>query len=642
MRRIISIILTMLLALNTAWAVQKVVTDRNVTAEYPLASAEAIKARGIAVTHTGRIWLSSERQLPGDRRAVVISYADAAEGPWTDVAVIPGVEGGLLWIAPNGGLQIYYMQDGMIYSSACPNSTDAAPVWMPPATVGEGVVSGAPVFCPDRRLALPVQTADGPAIYISADLGMSWTPSGGPRDIPEAVKAYNNPHLYVTPAKELAMVCGSHGTAYSYVSKTNDRGQSWSASKRFSYNADKNFALTSLSPGNVLMVKNNRIDHRAYAYAKGLYAYLTIEDGTYWHGGLRLDAREDVLDPVVAVSKGVIYIAYTRNVRGENEIDLVVTSELEIAQAWGLLESDPKVKVVVMKAGASGEAFKKKLDAARNAGQKQDWAKKNIRVASYNIQWHGYVKKPTWEQRLVAVEKIFSDYDFDIVGMQEPDTMMANTIEKALGGKYKWVGVVRSSSKTSAGFIPLNPIFYKVDRLELLEQDIFWFGHAPDEVGYDSWGMRLCNYAKFRDKHTGKVFYMFNSHYDHRGHEAKEYSSVVLLNKIMEVASGYPVVLTGDFNTDEKTPGYQRLIESGIVDDAMLALPAGKRENWEYFSMSNYKPIETIRKNNLHIDHVFYTPSNSKVITWKLILDSCDGIFGSDHLPIVIDWKIAN
>jgi endonuclease/exonuclease/phosphatase family metal-dependent hydrolase len=135
---------------------------------------------------------------------------------------------------------------------------------------------------------------------------------------------------------------------------------------------------------------------------------------------------------------------------------------------------------------------------------------------------------------------------------------------------------------------------------------------------------------------------MFNSHYDHRGHEAKEYSSVVLLNKIMEVASGYPVVLTGDFNTDEKTPGYQRLIESGIVDDTMLALQAGKRENWEYFSMSNYKPIETVRKNHLHIDHVFYTPSNSKVITWKLILDSCDGIFGSDHLPIVIDWKIAN
>ena len=154
--------------------------------------------------------------------------------------------------------------------------------------------------------------------------------------------------------------------------------------------------------------------------------------------------------------------------------------------------------------------------------------------------------------------------------------------------------------------------------------------------------MRLCNYAKLHDKINDMDFYIFNSHFDHRGLEAKEYSSVVLLDKVMTLAGGLPVILTGDFNMDEKTPGYAKLIESGIVDDAMLALPAAKRINSQYFSMANYKPKEKISKSGLHIDHVFYTPANSKVLSWKLILDSYDGVYGSDHLPIMIDWKIAN
>ena len=220
--------------------------------------------------------------------------------------------------------------------------------------------------------------------------------------------------------------------------------------------------------------------------------------------------------------------------------------------------------------------------------------------------------------------------------------MMVNTLCKTLEGRYGWVGKVETNEQTSSGFIPLNPIFYKADRFEVLEQDIFWFAHAPGTIGYDSWGMRLCSYAKFRDKKNDMEFYVFNSHFDHRGQEAKEYSSVVLLNKVMELAKGLPVVLTGDFNMDEKTPGYAKLIESGIVDDSMLALPVAKRTNAQYYSMAHYRPKENITKNGLHIDHVFYTPANSKVLSWKLILDSFDGVYGSDHLPIVIDWKISN
>ena len=613
-------------------------------ADYKLEQANMIEAEGIAVTQNGRIWMSTHRLMPGGAEGLVISYSDDAGLTWKDARSVDGAEGGTLWIAPNGGLLVFYSLDGQIYTSACPNAADASPAWMPQVSVGEGAVTGTPVVCKDRRWAFSAQIeGTGPMIYKSATMGMSWEALDGPRDVPEYVKAHgNNPHLYICADGRLAMVCCSHGTSFNYVSISDDCGLTWGKSEQFAYNPDRNVALANLAPGNVLMVKNNRIDHRAYSYAKGLYAYLTPLDGKYWHGGLQIDVREDSVNPVAAVSRGLVYIAYTRNVKGVNEISLVVTSEGEVAGSWGHLDAAPKDRKVVMTAGRAGIYFQERLDAAKNTGRKQVWAQESIRAATYNIQWQGYVDKPTWDERLVALKRSFDDNDFDIVGVQEADSTMSNDLARVLDGRYEWVGTVEANAETSSGFIPLNPIFYKKDKFEVLEQDIIWFAHAPGTVGYDSWGMRLCNYAKFRDKRNGMEFYVFNSHFDHRGQEAKEHSSVVLLNKVMELAKGLPVVLTGDFNMDEKTPGYAKLIESGIVEDSMLALPALKRINSQYFSMANYKPKEKISKSGLHIDHVFYTPANSKVLSWKLILDSYDGVYGSDHLLIMIDWKIAN
>ena len=639
----IYLIISLLLAAQTSFAAN-VLAGASDLATYALSGTEEIAVEGIAVNHNGRVWLSTSRQVKGGSEGLVLSCSDGPESGWKDIAVVPSAHAGVLWSAPNGGLFFFYSLGSDIYVTSSPNPTDPSPVWLPSAFVGKGRVTGAPVVCSDRRWALPVmEDGVGPMLYRSADMGRSWTVFDGPRDVPELNKAdRNDPHIYMDGQGRLAMVCCSSGTAYSYVTLSPDNGMTWGQTAKFSYNPDRKVAVTNLAKGNVLMVKNNRIDHRAYAYAKGLYAYLTPVDGTLWHGGLQIDARENAVAPVATVSKGTIYIAYTFNNRGVNEICMVITSELEVAQAWGLPDCGPKTRMTVMTAGRSEEYFKERLNAAASSGGKQTWAKESIRAVTYNVQWHGYVKKPTWEERLKAIKKIFDDYQFDIVGVQEADTMMTNTMVKTLGGKYDWVGTVETSDKTTSKFIPLNPIFYDKEKFECLEQDILWFAHTPHTIGYDSWGMRLCNYAKFRDRRTGMKFYVFNSHFDHRGHEAKDYSSVVLLNKVMEVAEGLPVILTGDFNTDENTPGYKRLIESGVVEDAMLALPAPKRENWEYFSMGNYRPKEKISRNKLHIDHVFYTPATSKVLSWKLILDDCDGVFGSDHLPIMIDWKISN
>ena len=60
-----------------------------------------------------------------------------------------------------------------------------------------------------------------------------------------------------------------------------------------------------------------------------------------------------------------------------------------------------------------------------------------------------------------------------------------------------------------------NPIFYKTDKFEVLESGSFWYSETPNVPNTkfsDSYSPRMCNWAHFRVKATGKEFYYFNTH----------------------------------------------------------------------------------------------------------------------------------
>lgn len=603
--------------------------------------ATRLQTEGLAVTPGGRIWMSLAAEF-SDGKAILLCRAD--NGKWTDSPYVVQSAGyGVVWTDPMGALKLFYSVDNVLYTTMCMDPDAQSLSWNAPVRLGEGYASGVPVFV-GRSLMLPVMVpGKGPGVYVSRNNGITWTYSDGPRDTPELQKAAdNNPELYVSGPSEVSMVLRSCGTAWSYRSTSSDNGQTWSRPSEFIYNPATDLSVAQLGGGKVAVVKNCRYDNKMTHMTKGLYVYMTRHNGELWYGGLQVDKREGVSSPVTAVAGSRIYVAYTWMNKGVNDILLASMSESEVDQAWGTLDTAPSEKSLVYTAGRSREAFDNNLKALSAKGSK-NMGEHSLRIATYNIMFHGYAKNPTWPQRLTAIRKMFDQYSFDVVGTQEPDTMQVRTIVEVLGGDYDWVGSVQENPVKPGTIMAINPIFYRKDRLEVLDHGVVWFGDGIGYQGYDAAGYaRNCNWAKFRDKKNDMVFFLFNSHVDHRGLEAKEYSSVVLLEAAAEVSKGLPVFFTGDFNLDENNPGYKKMVDSGWTADAMLALPEKKRINWEYFSMSRFKPISTVRKSYLHIDHIFYTPSNSKVLAWQLILDSYDGIFGSDHLPIVIDCQIAN
>ena len=262
--------------------------------------------------------------------------------------------------------------------------------------------------------------------------------------------------------------------------------------------------------------------------------------------------------------------------------------------------------------------------------------KKPLKVATYNIQYPA--KKPAWSDRLPAIVRIIEDYQFDVFGSQEPFLPQIEDIMKHIEKDYAWVGDCTTGDNTyrKAHF---NPIFFRKSRLELLENGVIWFTDTPGKPGFDAMYSRNCVWAKFKDKKTKKVFFMFNCHFDHKGIIAREMSSRIILEKMQEMAAGYPCIVSGDFNAKQDSKAYKIMAESGVITDALYMVD--NPVNAEYYSMSHYKPMNTVPKHGMHLDHIFFTPANSKVTSWHMITDCLNGQFGSDHFPIMIHWYLA-
>lgn len=608
--------------------------------KFNISKAVFLEAESVTVTSSGRIWISYRGNEEVDGQDIVALKSSADGKKWEDSPlIVKDASRSVLWADESGCLHLFCCHSDSTFHLVSRNPESSSPDWSSPEAVCGGYPCGSPVSM-DGNIVLPVMRQGvGPGVCVCSS-GI-WQYRSGPADTPELQKAVSNdPGLYVSADGRLMMALCSIGTGWSYISESPDEGRTWSKPRHFCYNPLKDFAVESLGEyHSVLLVKCARYDHCVYHLCKGLYAYLTTDDGMTWYGGLQVDAREGAENPKVTARDGIVHIVYTYNNSGVNELVYARTSVPAIANAWGTLETPPEYKRTIASAGKSMRAYEDL--PGRLYTSRKVYKSAPLKVATYNIEYLGYVKTPTWEQRIPVIKQIFEDEHIEVIGTQEPDTMMVRTLLDALGPDWGAVGTVETNPVTGSQ-LPVNPIFWRKSSVELLDSGHFGYNDAPGTAGWDSWiAGRLCTWARFRVLESGQEFFIFNSHLDHRGMEAKAYSPIVLQNMIQKLAPDMPVFCTGDFNFTEKTEGYRRMLSCRWLDDAMLALPEDKRENWEYFSMSNFKPMSTVAKSHTHLDHIFYTPANSRVLTWKMVTWSKDGVFGSDHLPVVIDWQLG-
>lgn len=247
-----------------------------------------------------------------------------------------------------------------------------------------------------------------------------------------------------------------------------------------------------------------------------------------------------------------------------------------------------------------------------------------LQVMTYNIRtgraMDGLDAWPLRKHRTLA---LIQKYHPDVLGLQEALDFQLTYLQENMPG-YAIVGSGRNDGRTAGEF---SAIMYRTDRLQLLESKTFWLSATPDVPATTTWGnkiVRICTWAHFHDRATGKDFYHFNTHFDHISQPSREQSAKLMLERIAAVSPKAPVIATGDFNAGEQNPAVKTMLAGGFVDSFRAVHPKEKRVG----TTNAFKA----RSNN-KIDYIF-VDSNWTVEAAGIHADKIEGRWPSDHLPV--------
>lgn len=260
----------------------------------------------------------------------------------------------------------------------------------------------------------------------------------------------------------------------------------------------------------------------------------------------------------------------------------------------------------------------------------------DLYVGTYNIRYKNKddsIKGNVWTKRCQVMCDQINFESPDVLGMQEVLVGQLHDFQRLLDN-YSYFGVGRDDGKEAGEYAA---IFYKNDRVKLLDSGNFWLNETPDvpKLGWDAACIRICTWGKFKDLRTKKKFYFFNLHMDHVGVVARREAAKLVVSRIKEMAQDAPVVLTGDFNVDQTDEIYGIFTHSGILKDSYENARIRFAENGTFNSFK----VET--KTDSRIDHVFVSPS-FKVEAYGLRTDSywAKGRRNlSDHYPVFVKLR---
>lgn len=183
----------------------------------------------------------------------------------------------------------------------------------------------------------------------------------------------------------------------------------------------------------------------------------------------------------------------------------------------------------------------------------------NVRVMSYNIRYStAQDGENHWDKRKEFLVETIQAFDPDLLGTQETLGFQRDYLAGKLAG-YEVLGVGRDDGGEMG---EMTALYFKRDRFEKLDGGHFWLSETPDKPGSKSWDAaltRMVTWVELRDRRQpkGKSVAFFNTHFDHRGQQARLESACLLRRRVAERAAQCRVIITGDFNAGADSPPYR-------------------------------------------------------------------------------------
>ena len=252
-------------------------------------------------------------------------------------------------------------------------------------------------------------------------------------------------------------------------------------------------------------------------------------------------------------------------------------------------------------------------------------------IITYNIRYNNPGDGiNAWPLRKDKVSGLLRFHKADIFNVQEalPDQMddLASQFPD-----FEYVGVGRDDGKREGEHMG---IFYRKSRFEKITDGMFWLSETPTKPGFgwDAVCNRTVTWIKLKDKLTEKTFFVFDTHFDHRGVKAREEAARLILKSIKEInKENLPLILTGDLNLIKTSGPVQSILkELNDAKDKSQTTPYGPDGTSGGFE---------VKLTTKTIDYIFIN-DGVLVLRHGVLSDSFGMFYPSDHLPVLAEVRI--
>lgn len=280
--------------------------------------------------------------------------------------------------------------------------------------------------------------------------------------------------------------------------------------------------------------------------------------------------------------------------------------------------------------------------ASQSATKQTPTQPTDVRVMTFNIRY-GTANdgENHWDKRRDFLIDTIKAFDPDLLGTQETLGFQRDYLAEKLK-EYDVLGVGRDDGREAGEMMAL---YFKRSRFEKIDGGHFWLSETPDNAGSKSWDTslpRMVTWVKLRDRkqRNARPIAFFNTHFDHRGREARLQSAKLIRRRVLEAVASGPVIVTGDFNTGEGTEPYAALFgdengrKSPVMDTYRLAHP--KRESNE----GTFSNFAAGINDGPRIDWIAVS-SEWSVVSSEIDLTQRAGRFPSDHFPVTAILRLG-
>ncbi|NQX00341.1 endonuclease/exonuclease/phosphatase family protein [bacterium] len=182
-----------------------------------------------------------------------------------------------------------------------------------------------------------------------------------------------------------------------------------------------------------------------------------------------------------------------------------------------------------------------------------------LHLMSFNVRYETPDDRDlhAWRERVVGATRMIRRIQPDCIGVQEAQHGQVADLWASLPD-YEFFGVGRDDGRRAGEY---SGIYYRKDRFRADPADggTFWLSDTPETAGSMTWGNgfpRVVVWTRLLDLATGRGFYVFNTHWDHKNQPSRERAALLTAARIdARRHPDEPVAMIGDFNSNETNPG---------------------------------------------------------------------------------------